>query len=302
MEEYDIIIIGAGPAGLTAGIYAGRRKMKTLILERGVIGGQMTLAHEVENYPGVEKTNGMELAKVMEQQAKKFGCTIRMEEALDMDLKNKVITTSNGKYKAKAVILATGGSHKKAEIENEEKFVGRGVSYCANCDAPFFKGKRVVVVGGSDSAISAALFAAEYAKEVHLIHRREEFRAEQANLDKMRKAKIDEVTCCIVVKIDGDKKVEKITLEDTNTKKRREMPIDGLFIYIGTTPTTELAKKAGVKVDKLGYIEKNDSKETNLAGVYAAGDATGGIWQISQAVGDGAVAAVSAYKYTQNSK
>lgn len=297
MKQYDVIIVGAGPGGLSAGIYSSRRNLKTLIIERGVIGGQMALATEIENYPGVEKTSGLELAKAMEKQARKFGCDIVMEEVTGMDLAKRVITTSKGEYGAKAVILATGGQHKKAEIGNEEKFIGRGVSYCATCDAPFFRGKSVAVVGGSDSAISAALFVAEYASKTYLIHRREEYKAEEANQEKLRKSKIEQITCCTVVKVDGGKKVEKIVLEDTNTKKRRELPVDGLFIYIGTTPTTELAKKAGVKIDKAGYIEKNEKKETNIAGVYAVGDATGGIWQISQAVGDGAVAAVSAYKY-----
>lgn len=297
MKQYDVIIVGAGPGGLAAGIYSARRKMKTLILERGLVGGQMALATEIENYPGVEKTTGLELAKTMEKQAKKFGCDIAMEEVIGMDLKSKTITTDKGKYSASAIILATGGQHKKAAIENEEKFIGRGVSYCATCDAPFFKDKSVAVVGGSDSAISAALFVSDYAKNTYLIHRREEYRAEEANQEKLRKSKIEQITCCTVVKVDGGKKVEKLVLEDTNTKKRRELPVDGLFVYVGTTPTTELAKKAGVKLDKTGYIEKNEMKETNKAGVYAVGDATGGIWQISQAVGDGAVAAVSAYKY-----
>jgi thioredoxin reductase (NADPH) len=302
MRKHDIIIIGAGPGGLAAGIYAARRNMKTLILERGVIGGQMALATEIENYPGVEKTQGMNIAKTMEKQARQFGCEIRMEEVVEMDLENKVITTNAGRYGAKAIILATGGGHKKLGIENEDKFLGGGVSYCATCDAPFFRGKKVAVVGGSDSAIMAALFIADYARETYLIHRREGFRAEGANQDKLKKSKVKVLTSKCVVRVEGDKKVERITLKDMKDNKETKMDVDGLFIYIGTLPTTELAKKAGIKLDKLGYIEANSRKETNIKGVFAIGDATGGIWQVAQAVGDGAVAAVNAYNYIKNLK
>jgi len=302
MKKYDIIIIGAGPGGLAAGIYAARRNMKTLILERGVIGGQMALATEIENYPGVEKTQGMNIAKTMEKQAREFGCEIRMEEVVEMDLENKAITTNAGRYGAKAVILATGGGHKKLDIENEDKFLGRGVSYCATCDAPFFQGKKVAVVGGSDSAIMAALFVADYARETYLIHRREGFRAEGANQDKLKKSKVKVLTSKCVVRVEGDKKVERIVLKDMKDNKETKMDVDGLFIYIGTLPTTELAKKAGIKLDKLGYIKANSRKETNIKGVFAIGDATGGIWQVAQAVGDGAVAAVNAYNYIKNLK
>ena len=297
MKKYDIVVIGAGPGGLTAGIYAARRGMKTLILERGVIGGQMALATKIENYPGVERAPGMEIAKTMEKQAREFGCEIRMEEVVEMDLKKKTITTNADKYEAKAVILATGGGHKKLNIENEDKFLGRGVSYCATCDAPFFRGKRVAVVGGSDSAIMAALFIAEYAGETYLIHRRKELRAEEANQNKLKKSKIKVLIGKCVVRVEGDKKVERIVLKDAIDSKESKLDIDGLFIYIGNLPTTELAKKAGVRLDSMGYIETNAKKETNLKGIFAIGDAIGGIWQVAQAVGDGAVAAVNAYQY-----
>ncbi len=297
MKNYDMVIIGAGPGGLTAGIYASRRSMKTLILERGVIGGQMALATEIENYPGVSKTSGMEIARTMEKQARGFGCEIRMEEVVDMDLKKKVITTNVDRYGAKAVILATGGGHKKLNIENEDKFLGRGVSYCATCDAPFFKGKRVAVIGGSDSAIGAALFISAYAGETYLIHRSEKFRAEEANQKKLKQSKIKVLTDTCVIRVEGDKKVNGIVLKNMKDDKESRMDVDGLFIYIGTLPTTELAKKAGITLDKLGYIETNARKETNLPGVYAIGDAVGGIWQVTQAVGDGAVAAVNAYQH-----
>ena len=297
MKSYDIVIIGAGPSGLTAGIYASRRGMKTLILERAVVGGQITYATKVENYPGIESVSGIELTKTMEKQARKFGCEIAMEEVLDMDLKKKIVTTSKGSYKAKAVILATGGQHKKLEIENEDKFIGRGVSYCATCDAPFFRGKRVAVVGGSDSAIAAALFVSEYASETYLIHRREELKAEAVNQKKLKQSKVRLILNASVKKIEGERKVERIVLENANSGKENRMEIEGLFIYVGTTPTTELAKKAGIKLDERGYIETNAKKETNMKGVYAVGDATGGIWQTAQAVGDGAVAAVNAYQH-----
>lgn len=297
MQKYDVIIVGAGPGGLSAGIYSARRNLKTLILERGVIGGQMALATQIENYPGVEKTSGMNMAKTMEKQARAFGCEIRMEEVVDMDLRKKIVTTNSDKYTAKAIILATGGGHKKLNIENEDKFLGRGVSYCATCDAPFFKGKRVAVVGGSDSAITAALFLSEYAKETYLIHRRDEFRAEEANQKKLEKSKVKVIKNKCVVRVEGKDKVERIVLKDTKDNRESKLEVDGLFIYIGTIPTTELAKKAGVELDNLGHIKTNKERETNLPGIYAVGDATGGIWQVAQAVGDGAVAAVNAYKF-----
>jgi thioredoxin reductase (NADPH) len=293
--EYDLIIIGAGPGGLTAGIYASRRNLKTIILEGGVIGGQMALATEIENYPGVDRISGMELAKRMADQARKFGCEIKMEQVKDIDLQKKTVSTDTGSYSATAIILATGAGHKKLGMENEDKFVGRGVSYCATCDAPLFKGKRVAVVGGSDSAIMAALYLAEHASEVSLIHRRGELRAEETNQEKLKESKVKLILNAIITKVEGSSKVERITLEKEG--KTEEMPIDGIFVYVGVVPTTALAKKAGVKQDELGYIETDKNKETNIQGVFAIGDSTGGIWQIAQAVGDGAVAAMSAYKY-----
>lgn len=300
MEEYDVAIVGCGPAGMSAGIYAGRRGMKTLILERGVIGGQMASATKIDNYAGFDSIHGLELAKRMEAQVRRFGCEIRMEEVQAMDLRKGAITTNKGQYHAKAVILATGGGHKKLGIENEEKFVGRGVSYCITCDATFFKGKKVAFVGGSDAAITSALYLADYADLVYLIHRRDEFRAEEITKESVKKANITLVLDSVVKRIEGDKKVKAIVIENVKTKQTSTIEVDGLFIQIGIVPTTELAQAAGVRLDKLGYIETNVSKETNIEGVYAAGDATGGIWQIAQAVGDGSVAAVNAYKYIKS--
>ena len=186
--KYDLIIIGAGPAGLTAGIYAGRRNIKTLIIGE-TIGGQMASATAIENYPGFESVSGLELAKVMEVQARKFGCEIKTERVVESNVEKKTVKTDEKEYSAKAIIIATGTHYQRLGVKKEEEFLGRGISYCASCDAPFFKNKKVAVVGGSDAAIAAALYLKEYA-DVFLIHRRDELRAEIANQKKLFKLEI----------------------------------------------------------------------------------------------------------------
>lgn len=298
---YDVIIVGAGPAGLTAGIFAGRRNLKTLIIGE-IAGGQMWMAHEIENYPGVERTSGRELAEVMEVQARKFGCAIKTEKVVGLDLKGekKTVKTDEGNYEGKSVILTTGSEHRVLGIKGEKEFMGRGVSYCASCDAPFFKNKKVAVAGGSDAAIAYALLLKEFTDDVFLIHRRDALRAETANQKKLGEKSINVVWNSEIKEIKGTKEVEKILVEDVKTGKTREIPVDGIFISIGNVPTTTLAKNAGIFVDAQQYVLTDKNQQTNLAGVFAAGDVCGGILQIAQAVGQGAVAGVSAYKYLQN--
>lgn len=300
---YDLIIIGAGPAGLTAGIFAGRRNLKTLIIGEA-LGGQMALAHVVENYPGIEIMTGMKLAEIMKKQAEKFGCEIKFEKVVDMELKGdtKKIKTSEAEYSAKAVILATGAQHRKLNVEGEEKFLGKGVSYCVSCDGPLFKGKRVAVIGGSDSAIKSALYLSEICKEVFLIHRRGELRAEEANQEKLRKSKVKIVWNTVVEKIEGKNMVEKLILKNVETGKASNLPIDGIFIEVGMVPTTEIAKKSGIATDQNNFIMTNKKQETNIPGVYAAGDVTGAVPQITVAVGDGATAATQAYFFLKSDR
>lgn len=296
--EYELIIIGTGPAGLTAGLFAGRRNLKTLIIGE-TLGGQMALAHVIENYPGVESISGMELAEIMKKQAEKFGCEIKFEKVIDMELRGdkKRIKTDEGEYFAKTVILATGGQHRKLNVEGEEKFLGRGVSYCASCDGVLFKGKRVAVIGGSDSAVTSAVYLSEICKEVFLIHRRNQLRAEEANQEKLKESKVKVIWNTVVEKIEGKDKVENLILKNVETSEKTELKVDGVFIEIGMVPTTEIAKKSGVATNEKNYIITNRKQETNVPGVYAAGDVTGALPQIAASNGEGAIAATNAYFY-----
>jgi thioredoxin reductase (NADPH) len=294
--DFDIIIIGAGPAGLGAGLYAARRNLKTLILSEN-IGGQMALAHIVENYPGVEPMTGMDLAEKMKEQVERFGCKIKLETVIDLELKDEIkkVKTRENTYKAKAVIIATGSHYRRLEAEGEEKFIGKGVSYCSTCDGPLFKGKKVAVIGGSDSAITAAVYLSEIASETYLIHRRDQFRAEEANVEHLKKTPVKIIWNSVVDKIEGDKLVKKIIIKNVNTNETKELKIDGVFIEVGEVPTTEIAKATGIEVNEKNFIKVNEKFETNIKRVYAIGDVTGIFAQIVTAASDGARAATNAY-------
>ncbi|MFH0987255.1 MAG: thioredoxin-disulfide reductase [Candidatus Micrarchaeota archaeon] len=295
-EIYDVIIIGIGPAGLSAGLYAGRRALKTLIIGE-TLGGQIVLTPEMANYPGIKKISGSELSKIMEEQAKTAGCAVKYEKVGKLELKgeDKKISTDKGEYSAKTVIIATGSSYRNLNVPGEDKFIGRGVSYCATCDAPFFKKKKVAVVGGGESAVVAALYLNDIASEVHIVHRRDDLRASAASLERVKRSKIILDLNKTVEKVEGKDFVEKITLKDVSTNKTSELKIDGLFIEIGKVATTALVKQAGVEVNEKSFIAVNRAQETNLAGVYAAGDCTEHIAQVVTSAGEGATAATQAY-------
>lgn len=297
---YDLIIIGAGPAGLTAGLYAGRRHLKTLIISEDV-GGQMALSHLVENYPGTDPKSGMELAEKMKKQAERFGCEIVNESIDGVDLKGdiKKVMAEGKKFEAKAVIIATGAQHRKLNIEGEEEFLGKGVSYCATCDGPLFKGKKVVVVGGSDSAVTVALYMEKIASQVHLIHRRDKLRAIEANQKMLFNSTIKVIWDSVVEKIEGEDLVKNIKIKNVKTEEIVDLPVEGVFIEIGYIPSTEIMEKEGVETDEKKYIKTNEKQGTKVEGVYAAGDVTGGFPQIVTAAAQGAVAATSAYFYIQ---
>ncbi len=297
---YDLIIIGGGPAGLTAGLYASRRNLKCLILSE-TNGGLMALAHWVENYPGVEPINGMDLSDRMKKQAEKFGCEFKPDKVVGFDLKGdeKKVMTHDGQYSAKAIIIATGGHSKKLEVEGEEKFIGKGVSYCATCDGPLFRGKKVAVIGGSDCATSVATYLSEIASETYMIHRRGELRAEEANQEKLRKANVKIIWDSVVESIEGDRFVRKAIVKNIKTGEKTELALDGIFIECGEIPTTDLVKAAGVEVDEKGFVKVNGALETNIKGVFAAGIVTGSISQIVIAAGEGARAATSAYTFVK---
>ncbi len=299
-NDYDLVIIGGGPAGLTAGIYAVRKNLKTLVIEKSEFGGTVNLTFEIENYPGLGKISGEELSKRFHSHAKSLGVDFAVDEINDIKQEDNMFILKGweGEYKAKAIILATGARHRKLGIPGEEEFAGKGVSYCAVCDAPFFRGKDIAVVGGGNTAVKDALYMSEICSKVYLIHRRDQFRADEVDVEELkRKHNVEFLTSSVVEKINGDSKVKSITVRNKKTGETKEVPVEGVFIDIGEIPNNELAKKLGVKLNDRGFIEVNDDMETSIPGVYAAGDITGKLAQIVVAAAQGAIAAVSAYEY-----
>ncbi|MCP3685627.1 MAG: FAD-dependent oxidoreductase [bacterium] len=299
---YDLIILGGGAAGLTAAIYAVRYRLKTLIISKDV-GGLILEAHKVENWPGVKSTTGNDLMKDFKEHALKLGVEIAEGEIVDIEKKDNVELKDNkGKiYESKSLILALGTQRRKLNVQGEAEFLGKGVSYCAVCDAPFFKDKTVAVIGGNDSAANAALLLAEHAKKVYIIYRKEKIRAEPINLERVEKSeKIEIINNSNVTEITGTNFVEKAKLDSG-----KEIELNGIFIEIGSTPTTVLLSKIKVETDDRGYIKVNEKMETNAEGVFAAGDITtgsGGLRQLVTAASEGAIAATSAFPYVRKKK
>jgi thioredoxin reductase (NADPH) len=259
----------------------------------------MSYAPSVENYPGSNPIPGIKLAEKMKKQAKKFGCQFKMETVVSLDLKSEIkkVKTTEKEYKTKAVIIATGSHYRKLEAEGEDKFIGKGVSYCATCDGPLFKGKKVAVIGGSDTAVRSALYLSGIASETFLIHRRDQLRAEEANQENLKKSAVKIIWNSVVDKIEGDNFVNKIIIKNVNTNETKELEIDGVFVEIGEIPTTEIMKAAGVEINEKNFIKVNENFETNIQGVFAAGDVTGSFAQIVVAAAEGAEAATNAYLY-----
>ncbi|MBX5321599.1 MAG: thioredoxin-disulfide reductase [Candidatus Bathyarchaeia archaeon] len=302
MEIWDLMIIGAGPAGLTAGIYAARSGLKALIIEEKIAGGTLGDAPVIENYPGFERISGAELAQKIVAQCRKLGTAIHeFEKVMDLDLKGeeKIVKTDKGVYKARAVIIASGSSYSELGVSGEKEFKGRGVSYCGICDGPLFKDKRVLVVGGGNSAVVTALYLAELASEVKVAHRRDAFRAEEARVKALlEKGNVEVFWNTELREIKGGKLVEKAILFNNKTGEVRELPIDGVFVQVGEIPNSQLAKEAGVEVDEHGYVIVDIRQRTNISGVYAAGDVTNHpVKQVGAAVGQGITAALEAYGY-----
>jgi thioredoxin reductase (NADPH) len=302
MESWDLVIIGAGAAGLAAGIYAARSGLKTLVLDEKIAGGTTADAPLVENYPGFQNISGFELTQKMVVHCRSTGVIIReFEKALNLDLRGekKVVKTNRTTYEAKAVIIASGSQYSEIGVLGEKEFLGRGVSYCGICDGPLFKGKRVLVVGGGNSALITALYVAGLASEVKLAHRRGTFRAEEALVKALKeKANVEILWNTEVKEVKGEKLINEVTIFDKNTGETKGLPVDGVFVQVGETPNSQLAKEPGVSVDEDGYIMIDVRQRTNIVGVYAAGDVTNHpVKQIGTAVGQGITAALEAYGY-----
>jgi len=306
MEKYDIIIVGAGPGGLTAGIYAGRQGTKTLILDKNLAGGIGREVPEMENYPGFDLVSGLELAEKMKDQCVKNvelheneGVNT-IEKIEDTDYNFKVESDEHS-YLTKTVIIATGSSHQQLNIPGEEEFKGRGVSYCATCDGMFFAGKDIAMVGGGNSALQEAVFLSNLGCNVTVIHRREEFRAEQYLQDKLKEKGIKTIMNATVEEIKGDMLVNSITIKDKESGELKDLEVNGVFISVGYKPHTKLAEELGVDLDKNNQIITDKNQKTNIDYVYSAGDVCGGVKQWVVACGEGAIAATSAYKDIENS-
>lgn len=296
--DYDVIIVGGGPAALAAAVYTCRALLKTVIFEKQVVGGQLVGTDLIENYPGFpEVISGVDLIQRMEAQARRFSAEIRYEEVTKLQVENgfKIVTTDTGIYGSHAVILAAGAEPKKLGVPGEKEFYGRGVSYCATCDGAFFKGKDVVVVGGGDSAITEAIFLTKYANTVQIIHRRDEFRATKIYLDEaLSNPKIKVVFNTIVEGIHGQDKVDGIVAQNVVTKEKKDVPCHGVFIFIGSVPNTGFLGNL-LCVDVGCHIETNMHMETSIEGLYAVGDIRKNSYrQIATAIGEGVTAAIAA--------
>jgi thioredoxin reductase (NADPH) len=302
---YDLIIIGGGPAGLTAGIYAVRSGLSTLILERSEISGQIALADIVENIPGFPSISGVELMERFKTHAQEAGVETKITDVLSVRSEGgeKIVSTDSGDLESRAVIIATGANPKHLNVPGEKELISKGVSYCATCDGPFFRNKTVAVVGGGNSAITDALFLSRIARKVFVIHRKGSLRASKILQDRaFASPNIEFIFNSRVTEIVGSKgeirRVEKIILEDVKSSLISELAIDGVFIYIGIHPNTEIAN---VEKNEDGYIKTNSLLETSEKGVYAAGDCRDtNIWQVVAAVRDGALAASSAHEYIES--
>ncbi len=297
----DLVIVGGGPAGLTAGIYAKRSGLQTVIVEKGALGGQIATTPIVENYPGLTHVGGKTLVDILVNHALEY-VKIFPDEAVrelipaQTDDGRIAVRTSRRKFTARAVLLATGAENRKLEIPGERQFSGRGVSYCSTCDGPLFVGKKVVMIGGGNSALTEALHLKNIGVDVSIVHRRDQFRAQDYLVHNVEAASIPVILDTVAREIAGEDKVLSISLKNNKTGKTTKMPVDGVFIAIGYEPAVELARQAGIELDRNGYIKKDSRHRTNIKGIYSAGDVEGGYKQIVIAAGQGAEAAMAIFE------
>jgi thioredoxin reductase (NADPH) len=295
----DLVIIGAGPAGLTAALYAGRSRLDTVLIEKMAVGGRILMSESIENYPGFP--GGIpttELIGRMEKQVRDLGVSIENDEVLELDCSARVVRTSAGEYAFRAVIIAAGAHPRKLNVPGEDVYTGRGVSYCATCDAPFYKGKHVVLVGGGNAVAEEAIYLSRFADSVNVVHRRQELRASEILQEEMRRnSKIGFILNSLVTEIKGGKKVEAVKIKDVLTGSEKDFACDGVFVYIGYEPETSFLK-GKLNMDEAGFVIADDSMRTSAEGVFVCGDCRKkSLYQVVNACGDGAVAADSAYKF-----
>lgn len=301
-NHFDVILLGGGPAGLTAGIYLSRARLSTLILNEGTAGGQMVLTHEIANYPGVESISGYQLSSVMRKQAQSFGAIIRSNvvvEQMDLSSKVKSFTLADGKrYTSDAVILATGGRSRTLGVPGEDRLKGQGVSYCATCDGDFFTGKEIVVVGGGNSALEEAVSLTKYADKVTIVHQFDHFQAfEHAVKEAKENSKISFVMESTITSFNGDSSLDSVDIKNLQTGEVRNFKTDGIFIFIGYVPNTE-SLKGMVDLNERGEIKVTADMETSIPGVFAAGDCIAKRYrQVTTSVGEGTIAALAASAY-----
>jgi thioredoxin reductase (NADPH) len=303
MAGYDVIIIGGGPAGLTAGLYTSRAGLKSLLLERGMLGGQMVNATLVENYPGFpEGIAGAELGSLMHQQAVRYGLEVVTAEVTGISQEQSYysVSTTEGNFEASAVIIAAGSEYRKLEVAGEERLSGRGVSYCATCDGFFFRNREVAVVGGGDTAITDALELSQHASKVYVIHRRDQLRAGKALQERaFAHPKLEFIWDTVVEEVSGDKVLEELKLRHVKTGKQSNLKVNGVFVAVGLMPNSRSFFSI-IELDDAGYIVADETMAASAPGIFAAGDIRrNSPRQIAAAVGDGVTAAMSAFKYVQ---
>ncbi len=310
-DRYEIIIIGAGPAGQTAALYAGRSRIPTLVLERGVPGGELWNTAEVEDYPGFEHIMGPELADRFQRHAEKFGAIFETTEAesISLDGDDRVVTTSDGReFRAPAVIVAAGGEPRKLGVPGEQELAGKGVSYCAVCDGAFFEGDDIAVVGGGDSAVEEGTFLTRYVRKVYVIHRRDSYRAQPILIEQMRASgKVEEVLNTVVEEIHGDNgRVAHLTLRNLDSDEQSKLSVGAVFPFIGFIPHSDIFDDeiaSRIELDASGHIVTNERMETGVPGIYAAGDVRSQyVRQVTNAVGDATTAALAAHAYVEQQK
>jgi thioredoxin reductase (NADPH) len=304
-KDYDIVIVGGGPGGLTAGLYGARAERRTVVIEKFMLGGQIANTAEVEDYPGFEMISGAELAQKMADHAKKFGLEIVTDEVKEVyvDGDARVVECTSGDvYRAKTVILSTGGAPNKLGVPGEEEYSGRGVSYCAICDGAFFKEQVIAVVGGGDAACEEGIFLTKFGSKVYIIHRRDQLRAAKIIQSRtLKNEKIEVVWDTIVESINGDgQRVTDLTLKNVKTGEKRELKVGAVFPFLGFRPNSNVVREA-LRKDQGGYILTDEKMETSIKGIYAVGDVRHQlVRQITNAVGDGTTAAMAAEKYMED--